>query len=53
MVANGWKELEKHFSLTEHFTIPAPVFVSKVWFDGLSAENQEAVLEAGKKFSDV
>ena len=53
VVANGWQELAKHFSLTEHFTIPDPVFVSKVWFDGLSAENQEAVLEAGKKFSDV
>lgn len=49
VVANGWQELAKHFSLTEHFTIPDPVFVSKVWFDGLSAENQEA----GKKFSDV
>lgn len=51
--ANGWQELAKHFSLTEHFTIPDPVFVSKVWFDGLSAENQEAVMEAGRKFSDA
>lgn len=52
IVANGWQELAKYFSLTEHFTIPDPVFVSKVWFDSLSAENQEAVIEAGKKFSD-
>lgn len=53
VVANGWQELAKNFSLTEHFTIPDPVFVSKAWFDSLSAENQEAVLEAGKRFSDV
>lgn len=53
IVANGWQELAKHFSLTEHFTIPDPVFVSKTWFDGLSAENQAAILEAGEKFSDA
>lgn len=53
IVANGWQELAKYFSLTEHFTIPDPVFVSKVWFDTLSAENQEAILEAGEKFSDA
>lgn len=51
IVANGWQELAKHFSLTEHFTIPDPVFVSKVWFDRLSPDNQEAILEAGEKFS--
>lgn len=53
IVANGWQELAKYFSLTEHFTIPDPVFVSKVWFDSLSSENQEAILEAGEKFSDA
>ena len=53
IVANGWQELAKYFSLTEHFTIPDPVFVSKTWFDSLSAENQEAVLKAGEEFSDV
>ena len=30
IVANGLQELCKYFSLTEHFTIPDPVFVSKV-----------------------
>ncbi|MFR2691698.1 MAG: hypothetical protein ACLTBV_11760 [Enterocloster bolteae] len=39
--------------MLEHFTIPDQVFVSEVWFDSLSAENQEAVLEAGNKFSDA
>jgi TRAP-type C4-dicarboxylate transport system substrate-binding protein len=53
IVANGWQELAKYFSLTEHFTIPDPVFVSKTWFDGLSEENQQAILEAGEKFSDA
>ncbi len=52
IAANGWQELCKNFSLTEHFTIPDPVFVSKVWFDNLSEENQAAILEAGEKFSD-
>ena len=52
IAANSWYELCKYFTLTEHFTIPDPVFVSKVWFDNLSAENQEALLEAGEKFAD-
>ncbi len=37
IAANSWYELCKYFTLTEHFTIPDPVFVSKVWFDNLSA----------------
>lgn len=52
IAANGWQELCKYYSLTEHFTIPDPVFVSKVWFDGLSKENQDAIIKAGEKFSD-
>jgi len=53
VVANGWHEIAKYFSMTEHFTIPDPVFVSKTWFDSLSAENQEAILKAGEGFSDA
>ena len=52
IVANGLQELCKYFSLTEHFTIPDPVFVSKIWFDGLSKENQDALLEAGRQFTE-
>ena len=52
ILANGMEEVAKYFSLTEQFIIPDPVFVSKTWFDSLSAENQEALLEAGKAFSD-
>lgn len=52
VVSNGWEELCKHYSLTEHFTIPDPVFVSKVWFERLSDENQAALLEAGEKFTE-
>ena len=52
IAANSWYELCKYFSLTEHFTIPDPVFVSKAWFDRLSEEDQAAIVEAGEKFSD-
>lgn len=52
VASNGWQELCKYYSLTEHFTIPDPVFVSKSWFDSLSAENQQAVLDAGAAFSE-
>lgn len=52
IAANSWYELCKYYTLTEHFTIPDPVFVSKVWFDRLSPENQDAIIEAGEKFSN-
>lgn len=52
VAANSWYEICKYYSLTEHFTIPDPVFVSKVWFDRLSPENQAAIIEAGQKFAD-
>lgn len=52
VAANSWYEICKYYSLTEHFTIPDPVFVSKVWFDRLSPENQAALLEAGRRFAD-
>ena len=52
VAANSWYEICKYYSLTEHFTIPDPVFVSKAWFDRLSPENQAALLEAGQKFAD-
>ena len=52
VASNSWYEICKYYSLTEHFIIPDPVLVSKVWFDRLSPENQAAVIEAGKKFED-
>lgn len=52
LLANGYDELAKYISLTEHFTIPDPVFVSKMWFDRLSEENKQALLEAGKAYTD-
>lgn len=51
LLASGYEELAKYLSLTEHFTIPDPVFVSKTWFDSLSEENQQALLEAGEAFT--
>lgn len=52
LLANGLQEVAKHLSLTEQFIIPDPVVVSKSWFDGLSAENQEAVISAGKRYTE-
>lgn len=52
VAANSWYEICKYYSLTEHFTIPDPVFVSKAWFDRLSPEDQAALIEAGQKFAD-
>ena len=53
ILANGMEEVAKYYSLTEQFIIPDPTFVSKVWFDKLSAEDQAAVKEAGEKFTDA
>ena len=51
ILASGMYEVAKHYSLTEQFIIPDPVFVSKIWFDRLSEENQAALLEAGEAFT--
>ncbi len=48
----SFHEVAKYLTLTEHFTIPGVVFVSKVWYDGLSAENQQAILSAGEAWSE-
>lgn len=53
ILANGMEEVAKYYSLTEQFIIPDPTFVSKVWFDKLSAEDQAAIKEAGEKFTDA
>ncbi|GAB2046413.1 TRAP transporter substrate-binding protein [Agathobaculum sp. TL06] len=50
--ASAWQEICPYMSLTEHFTIPDVVFVSKTWFDRLSAEDQQALLDAGKEFTE-
>ncbi len=52
ILSSGMTEVAKYFSLTEQFIIPDPVFVSKVWFDRLSEENQEALLAAGEQFTE-
>ena len=50
--ASAWQEICPYMSLTEHFTIPDVVFVSKAWFDRLSAEDQQALLDAGEAFTE-
>ncbi len=52
IVSNGWEEICKYYSLTEHFTIPDPVFVSLSWFNTLSEEDQNALVSAGQKFTE-
>lgn len=51
LLANGMQEVAKYLSLTEQFIIPDPVVVSKVWFDGLSDEDQQAMLKAGEDYT--
>lgn len=53
ILSSGMTEVAKYYSLTEQFIIPDPVFVSKVWFDGLAEEDQTALLEAGKQFTEA
>ena len=53
ILANKMEEVAKYYSLTEQFIIPDPVFVSKVMFDSLSKEDQQALLDAGKAFEDA
>lgn len=52
VLASAWQEICKYMSLTEHFTIPDLVFVSKGWFDRLSPEDQKAILDAGAAFTE-
>jgi len=49
---NRFHEVAKYLTLTEHFTIPGVIMVSKAWFDTLSAENQEAILKAGEAWTE-
>lgn len=51
VLAAAWQEICKYMSLTEHFTIPDVVFVSKAWYDNLSPEEQKAITEAGAAFT--
>lgn len=52
LLANGMQEVAKYLSLTEQFIIPDPVVVSKVWFDGLSEEDQQAIVKAGEDYTE-
>lgn len=52
ILANGMQEVAKYLSLTEQFIIPDPVVISKSWFDGLSEENQKAVISAGERYTE-
>ncbi len=51
ILANGMQEVAKYLSLTEQFSIPDPVVISKSWYDSLSAEDQAAVTAAGERYT--
>ena len=53
IVANAMYEVGKYYSMTEQFIIPDPVLISKEWFEGLSKENQEAIMKAGEEYTRV
>ncbi len=52
ILANGMQEVAKYLSLTEQFSIPDPVVISKSWYDGLSPEDQAAVTAAGERYTE-
>jgi len=45
-------EVQKYLSLTEHFYAPAPLLISKDFFEGLDADLQEAIKEAAIEARD-
>lgn len=51
VLAAAWQEICPYMSLSEHFTIPDVVFVSKTWFDNLSKADQDAIISAGNAFT--
>ncbi len=46
-------EVQKYLNLTQHVYHPAPLLMSKVLFDSLSAADQEAIMEAAAIATDV
>ena len=47
--SNKLDEVQKYNSLTGHLFSPAPVFISKDYYDGMPEEYQKAVMESGKE----
>ena len=45
-------EVQKYLSLTEHFYAPAPLLISKSFYDKLDADTQKAVTEAALEARD-
>ena len=53
IVANSMENVGKFYSLTEQFIMPDPILVSAVWFNMLSAEEQEGIIKAGQEYTRV
>lgn len=48
VASGGYEEVGKYYSMTKHFIVPDPVLLSKVVYDSLPADLQEACMKAGK-----
>lgn len=46
------QEVVKYVSETNHMPSPIPIVVGKAWFDGLSEENQAAIVKAGQEVTE-
>ena len=46
------QEVTKFVSETNHMAAPIPLVVSKTWFEGLDASQQEAILKAGEEITE-
>lgn len=53
IVANSMENVGKYYSLTEQFIMPDPILVSAVWFNMLSAEEQEGIIKAGQEYTRI
>jgi len=45
-------EVQKYLSLTEHFYAPAPLLISKSFYEGLDADTQKAIKDAALEARD-
>lgn len=51
IVSQKFYEKAKYLTLTRHNFFPQPMVANKAWWDGLSAEHQQIILDAAKEAS--
>lgn len=52
LVSINLQEATKYVSETNHMASPIPILISKSWYDGLDASQQEAIMKAGTETTD-